>query len=71
MKSVIVSLLAVFAISAFAETAPTVPAAAPQTKKVCKETKDAKTQAVKQQCKTIRIHKKLDVAKSSDVKSAK
>jgi len=71
MKSVIVSLLAVFAMSAFAETTPAVPASAPQTKKVCNETKDAKTQTVKHQCKTIKIHKKLDVAKSSDVKSAK
>lgn len=38
-------------------------AAEPQTKKVCQETKDAKTGKTKEVCKTVKIHKKLEGTK--------
>ena len=35
----------------------------PETKKVCVEEKDAKSGKVKEVCKTIKIHKKLEATK--------
>lgn len=40
----------------------------PQTKKVCVTTKDAKTGKEKEQCKTIKTHKKLDGTKVPEKK---
>jgi hypothetical protein len=34
----------------------------PETKKVCVTTKDAKTGKEKEQCKTIKLHKKLETS---------
>jgi hypothetical protein len=34
----------------------------PETKRVCVTTKDAKTDKEKEQCKTIKIHKKLETS---------
>jgi hypothetical protein len=39
---------------------PTVYSAEPTTKKVCKESKDAKTGKTKEICKEIKTHKKLE-----------
>ena len=40
----------------------------PETKRVCVEEKDAKTGKVKEVCKTIKIHKKLEGTKVPDKK---
>jgi hypothetical protein len=40
----------------------------PETKKVCVTTKDAKTGKEKEQCKTIKIHKKLESSTSEKSK---
>jgi hypothetical protein len=40
----------------------------PETKKVCVEEKDAKTGKVKEVCKTIKIHKKLEGTKVPEKK---
>lgn len=63
MKSLIVALSLMFAVPAFAD------APAPETKKVCKDVvKDGKTVknkdgSVKQECRTIKIHKKHEGTK--------
>jgi hypothetical protein len=63
MKSLLYSLVA--AVSIFAIT-PLY--AAPETKRVCIEEKDAKTGKVKEVCKTIKIHKKLEGTKVPEKK---
>ena len=40
----------------------------PETKRVCVEEKDAKTGKVKEVCKTIKIHKKLEGTKVPEKK---
>jgi hypothetical protein len=63
MKKLIASLVLAFAL---------VPAYAadkePETKRVCVEEKDAKTGKVKEVCKTIKIHKKLEGTKVPEKK---
>jgi hypothetical protein len=63
MKKLIASLVLAFAL---------VPAYAtdkhPETKRVCVEEKDAKSGKVKEVCKTIKIHKKLEGTKVPEKK---
>lgn len=63
MKKLIASLVLAFAL---------VPAYAadtqPETKKVCVEQKDAKTGKMKEVCKNVKIHKKLDGTKVPEKK---
>ncbi len=63
---VIVALVGVFAsgfVTAADKTLPPVEvkAEAPATKKACVKQKDAKTGKEKEVCKTIKVHKKLEV----------
>ena len=53
MKKFILFLVLMF-------TVPIVYSGEPQTKKVCKESKDSKTGKSKEVCKEIKTHKKLD-----------
>jgi hypothetical protein len=63
MKKLITSLMLAFALSpAYASDKQ------PETKRVCVEEKDAKSGKVKEVCKTIKIHKKLDGTKVPDKK---
>ena len=48
-----------------------VSAHAVETKKVCIDQKDAKTGKTKQDCKTVKVHKKLEGTKTADAKKAK
>lgn len=62
MKKLITSLMLAFALSSvYADKEP-------ETKKVCVEEKDAKTGKVKEVCKTIKIHKKLEGTKVPEKK---
>lgn len=55
MKAILVSIiLSLATVTAYA---------APEKKRVCVEQKDAKTGKVKEVCKTIKVHKKLDGTK--------
>jgi len=63
MKYIILALALAFSTVTFAGE--------PETKKVCHEIKDAKTGKAKQDCKTIKIHKKLEATKVEDAKKAK
>jgi hypothetical protein len=51
MKSLIIALALTFTLPAFA---------APETKRACITTKDAKTGKDKEVCKNVKVHKKLD-----------
>ena len=44
------------------------PAMAVETKQVCRDVKNAKTGKIVNQCKTIKVHKKFEGTKMSDVK---
>ena len=60
MKAIITSLiLALASVNAYAE---------PEKKRVCIEEKDAKTGKVKEVCKTVKVHKKLDGTKVPEKK---
>lgn len=59
MKSIIIALALTFSMPVFAEA---------ETKRVCIEQKDAKTGKVKEVCKNIKVHKKLDGNKVPDPK---
>lgn len=60
MKAIIVSLiLGLATVGAYAE---------PEKKRVCIEEKDAKTGKVKEVCKTVKVHKKLDGTKVPEKK---
>jgi hypothetical protein len=62
MKALITSIVMAFAIMpAYADKEP-------ETKKVCVEEKDAKTGKVKEVCKTIKVHKKLEGTKVPEKK---
>jgi hypothetical protein len=62
MKALITSIMMALTIMpAFADKEP-------ETKKVCVEEKDAKTGKVKEVCKTIKIHKKLEGTKVPEKK---
>jgi hypothetical protein len=62
MKALITSIMMALAIMpAYADKEP-------ETKKVCVEEKDAKTGKVKEVCKTIKIHKKLEGTKVPEKK---
>lgn len=62
MKALITSIMMALAIMpAYADKEP-------ETKKVCVEEKDAKTGKVKEACKTIKIHKKLEGTKVPEKK---
>jgi len=63
MKHIILALALAFGSTAVL--------AEPQTKKVCQESKDAKTGKTKETCKTIKIHKKLEGTSVTDAKKAK
>jgi hypothetical protein len=58
MKIIYTSIAIVF--STLLMYTPVYASEKPETKKVCVATKDAKTGKEKQQCKTIKIHKKLE-----------
>jgi hypothetical protein len=58
MKIIYTSIAIVF--STLLMYTPVCASEKPETKKVCVDTKDAKTGKEKQQCKTIKIHKKLE-----------
>lgn len=60
-----------YIILALALTFGTAYAGEPETKKVCHEVKDAKTGKAKQDCKTIKVHKKLEGTKIDDAKKGK
>jgi hypothetical protein len=51
MKSIIIALALTFSMPVLAEA---------ETKRVCIEQKDAKTGKVKEVCKNVKVHKKLD-----------
>lgn len=60
MKAILVSIiLSLATVTAYAE---------PEKKRVCVEEKDAKTGKVKEVCKTIKVHKKLDGTKVPEKK---
>lgn len=66
MKSIIAVILVAFSTVACAKEEKTLPpvevkAEAPATKKACVMQKDAKTGKEKEVCKTIKVHKKLEV----------
>ena len=62
MKALITSIVMALAIiPAYADKEP-------ETKKVCVEEKDAKTGKVKEVCKTIKVHKKLEGTKVPEKK---
>jgi hypothetical protein len=62
MKALITSIMMALAIMpAYADKEP-------ETKKVCVEEKDAKTGKVKEVCKTIKVHKKLEGTKVPEKK---
>jgi hypothetical protein len=63
MKKLIASIMLAIALSPAYATDK-----APETKKVCVEEKDAKTNKVKEVCKTIKIHKKLEGTKVPEKK---
>ena len=56
-------------ILAIALIALNAPAFAADTQKVCQEQTDAKTKKVKQVCKEVRVHKKLEVEAASAPKA--
>jgi len=59
MKKIIIAVIASFAlVSAFAE---------PETKKVCKDKTD-KAGKTQKECKTVKVHKKLEGTKVEDAK---
>jgi hypothetical protein len=66
MKVFLSALLLSFGI-AFATSATALTVEEPKTKKVCKETKDAKGKS-KEVCKTIKIHKKHEGTKVPEKK---
>jgi hypothetical protein len=62
MKALITSIVMALAIMpAYADKEP-------ETKKVCVEEKDAKSGKVKEVCKTVKIHKKLEGTKVPEKK---
>lgn len=62
MKKLIASLVLAFAlVPAYADKEP-------ETKKVCVEQKDAKTGKMKEVCKNVKIHKKLEGTKVPEKK---
>ena len=62
MKALITSIMMALAIMpAYADKEP-------ETKKVCVEEKDAKSGKVKEVCKTVKIHKKLEGTKVPEKK---
>ena len=62
MKALITSIMmALVIMPAYADKEP-------ETKRVCVEEKDAKSGKVKEVCKTIKIHKKLEGTKVPDKK---
>jgi hypothetical protein len=62
MKALITSIMMALAIMpAYADKEP-------ETKRVCVEEKDAKTGKMKEVCKTIKIHKKLEGTKVPEKK---
>lgn len=70
MKQLLAILLMAFAVSAHAVDNHAAADAAKETKKICvdvkkdgKEVKDPKTGKVKQSCKEVKQHKKLEVTK--------
>lgn len=58
MKYLLAALISFASISAYAV----------ETKKVCVDQTDAKTKKVKQVCKTVKVHKKLEGTKIPDKK---
>jgi hypothetical protein len=63
MKKLIASLILAFAlVPAYATDK------APETKRVCIEEKDAKTGKVKEVCKNVKVHKKLEGTKVPEKK---
>lgn len=67
MKRLISAILMLLVIFAYSYSHP---AFAAETKKVCVDQTDAKTKKVKQVCKDVKIHKKLEGTKVPD-KTAK
>jgi hypothetical protein len=69
MKKIITSLMLAFTLSsAYATTTAPTANKVPETKRVCIEEKDARTGKVREVCRTIKIHEKLEGTKVPEKK---